>query len=163
MKSSNPRINQYTAQFITVYDGHPWYGDSIYEILGNITPAKVFWKPTETAHSIAEITSHMIYWRQALIKRLDGDIAYKASMKSEDNWKSNDQLKRMGWKVLKKSLEESQTHLLSLLAKQKDAILKKKYSDTATFQDVINGILQHDLYHTGQIAYLKSIYPNNKK
>ncbi len=84
-------------------------------------------------------------------------------MKSEDNWKSNDQLKRMGWKALKKNLEESQTHLLSLLAKQKDVILKKKYSDTATFQDLITGILQHDLYHTGQTAYLKSICHNDKK
>ena len=61
------------------------------------------------------------------------------------------------------SLAESQAQLLTLLAKQKDSILKKKYSDKATFQDLINGILQHDLYHTGQIAYLKSIYRANKK
>lgn len=158
MKSSNPRISHYVAQFSAVYDGQPWYGDSICQILESMTPTNAFWKPTEDAHSIAQITSHMIYWRQALIKRLDGDIANKPSMKSEDNWKSNEQLKRMGWKGLKKSLEESQSHLLSLLTKQKDSILKSKYSDTATFQDLITGILQHDLYHTGQIAYLKNIY-----
>jgi hypothetical protein len=32
------------------------------------------------------------------------------------------------------------------------------YSDKATFQHLINGILQDDLYHAGQIAYPKSIY-----
>ncbi len=33
MKSSNSRISHYTAQFIVVYDGKPWYGDLIYQIL----------------------------------------------------------------------------------------------------------------------------------
>lgn len=160
MKSANPLISQYAAQFIAVYHGEPWYGDSICQILESITPAKAFWQPVRDAHSIAQLTSHMIYWRQALIKRLDNDLEYKPSMKSEDNWKSNEQLKREGWKSLKRSLDESQIQLLSLLLKQKDAILKKKYSDKATFQDLITGILQHDLYHAGQIAYLKSIYRN---
>jgi uncharacterized damage-inducible protein DinB len=84
-------------------------------------------------------------------------------MQSDENWKSNEQLKKEGWKSLMNSLAESQGQLLSLLSKQKDSLLKKKYSDQATFQEVITGILQHDLYHTGQIAYIKSIYPKNKK
>jgi len=64
---------------------------------------------------------------------------------------------------LQKSLHESQALLLSVLTKQKDSIMNKKYSDKASYLDLINGILQHDLYHTGQIAYLKSIYRNKKK
>lgn len=158
MKSSNPRIGQYIDQFNTLYNGQPWYGSSICQILEKVTPVKAFWQPTDGAHSIAQIISHMIYWRHALIKRLDGDLEYKPSMKSEDNWKLNEQLKKEGWTSLKKSLDESQSLLLSLLAKEKDTILKKRYSDKATFADLINGILQHDLYHAGQIAYLKSVY-----
>jgi len=69
----------------------------------------------------------------------------------------------MGWKSLRSSLDSSQSQLLSLLSKQKDTLLKKKYSEKATYAELINGILQHDLYHTGQIAYLKSIYQLNKK
>ncbi len=163
MKSSNPKLNLYTAQFASMYNGHPWYGDSICQILENVTPAKAYWRPTRDAHSIAQLVSHMMYWRHTLIKRLDGDINYKPSMKSDDNWKSNGQLKKLGWKSLRKSLDESQTKLLNLLAKQNDTLLKKKYSEKASFLDLINGILQHDLYHTGQIAYLKSIYRQKKK
>ncbi len=162
MRQPNPKLNLYTAQFAAMYDGQPWYGDSICHILESITPAKAYWQPTPNAHSIAQLVSHMIYWRLALIKRLEGDVEYKPSMKSEDNWKSNEQLKKKKWKLLKKSLEESQTKLLSLLSKQKDTLLNKKYSEKATFLDLINGILQHDLYHTGQIAYLKSIYHQKK-
>jgi uncharacterized damage-inducible protein DinB len=163
MRSTDPKLIRYAAQFIAMYNGEPWYGDSICQILKSVTPAKAFWQPAGGAHTIAQIISHMIYWRQSLIKRLSGDPDYKPSMNSEDNWKSNDQLKRAGWKSLKKSLDESQELLLSLLGKQKDSILKKPYSDKATFDDLINGILQHDLYHTGQVAYLKSIYPGKRK
>lgn len=162
LRQPNPKPNLYTAQFAAMYDGQPWYGDSICHILESITPAKAYWQPTPNAHSIAQLVSHMIYWRLELIKRLEGDVEYKPSMKSEDNWKSNEQLKKTKWKLLKKSLEESQTKLLFLLSKQKDTLLKKKYSEKATFLDLINGILQHDLYHTGQIAYLKSIYRQKK-
>jgi uncharacterized damage-inducible protein DinB len=163
MKLTNGKISQYAAQFGALYNGEPWYGNPMCRILENITPAKAFWQPTHDAHSIAQIISHMIYWRQSLIKRLEGDLEYKSSMKSEDNWKSNERLKKTGWKSLQKSLDESQVLLLSLLIRQKDALLKKKYRHEATFQDLINGILQHDLYHTGQIAYLKSIYTNKRK
>lgn len=162
MKPSNPKVSQFVTQFTAIYDGQPWYGDSLCKILGNITPAKAYWQPTKGSHSIAQIISHMIYWRQSLIKRLNGDLEYKPSMKSDENWKSIDQLKKTGWKSLMNSLAESQAQLLTLLAKQKDSILKQKYSDKATFQDLINGILQHDLYHTGQIAYLKSTYRTKK-
>ena len=163
MKSSNPKLSQYSTQFAAMYDGHPWYGESICQILEKVTPAKAYWQPAKGAHSIVQIVSHMIYWRQALIKRLAGNLEYKPSMKSEENWKSNDQLKKIGWKSLKQLLTTSQEQLLALLSKENDSLLKRQYSDKATFQDLINGILQHDLYHSGQIAYLKSIYHNNKK
>ncbi len=83
-------------------------------------------------------------------------------MESEENWKTNELLKKAGWRSLLNSLAESQAQLLTLLAKQKDSILKKKYSEKGTFQDIIHGVLQHDLYHTGQLAYLKNIYHTKK-
>lgn len=158
MRASNSIMKQYAHQFTTIYDGQPWYGDSISKVLLDITPAKAFWQPSNNAHSIAQILSHIIYWRQKLIKKLEGDIEYQASVKSDDNWKSNERLKKDGWKSLRKLFGESQTQLITQLKKQKETLLKEKYSDNVTFQDLINGILQHDLYHLGQIAYLKNIY-----
>jgi len=163
MSRVNVRVNQYIDQFTAIYDGQPWYGNSLCQILEKVTPLKGFWQPARDAHSIAQLVSHMIYWRQSLIKRLKGDLTYKSSMQSDENWKSNEQLKKQGWKSLMNSLAESQAQLLSLLSNQKDALLKKKYSDKAIFEELMNGILQHDLYHIGQIAYLTSIYPKKRK
>ncbi len=79
-------------------------------------------------------------------------------MKSEANWSTPEKLKSLGWDQIRKLLEESQHDLTTLLSEQKDSLLSKPYTEKASYEDLIVGILQHDLYHTGQIAYLKSIF-----
>lgn len=156
--ASQKQIQEKIEQFARVYGESPWYGDSIQQIVNQVTEEAAFWQPTKNAHSIAQIVWHMVYWRHALIKRLEGDVAYKASMKSEDNWSINENLKNSSWGKIKELLAESQEKLITLLKKQDDSLLDKAYSEKASYLDVINGIFQHDLYHLGQIAYLKSIH-----
>jgi len=156
--ASQKQIREKIEQFEKVYSDSPWYGDSIQQIINQVTEEAAFWQPTKNAHSIAQIVWHMVYWRQALIKRLEGDVAYKPSMKSEDNWSINEKLQNSRWEKIKELLAESQEKLITLLKKQDDSLLDKAYSEKASYLDVITGIFQHDLYHLGQIAYLKSIH-----
>ncbi|MBL7860910.1 MAG: DinB family protein [Cyclobacteriaceae bacterium] len=154
---ANKQVQELVKQFETMFQGSPWYGSSIEEILEEIDEKVAFWTPTPKAHSIAQLVWHMVYWCQSLIKRLEGDLTYKGSMKSEDNWSTESKLKALGWSTILKLLHESQNRLLELLTKQPDSLLDKIYIEKATHRDLIQGILQHDLYHAGQIAYLKSI------
>jgi len=154
---SNKQITDLTEQFEDYYNQEPWYGNSLLTILDEVSSADAFWQPSKNAHSIAELISHMIYWRLALIKRLEGNLDYKPSMESEDNWRSLEKLKKEGWDKLKNRLDESQQTLVSLMKKQEDSLLEKNYTSKATFQKIIVGIIQHDIYHTGQIAYVKSL------
>lgn len=156
--ASQKQIQEKIEQFARVYGESPWYGDSIQQIVNQVTEEAAFWQPTKNAHSIAQIVWHMVYWRHALIKRLEGDVAYKPSMKSEDNWSINENIKNSSWGKIKELLAESQEKIITLLKKQDDSLLDKAYSEKASYLDVINGIFQHDLYHLGQIAYLKSIH-----
>ena len=156
--ASQKRIQELVGQFTRVYSESPWYGDSILGIINQVTFEAAFWQPSKNAHSIAQIVWHMVYWRLALIKRLEGDVAYKPSMKSEDNWSINENIKNSSWGKIKELLAESQEKIITLLKKQDDSLLDKAYSEKASYLDVINGIFQHDLYHLGQIAYLKSIH-----
>lgn len=156
--ATQKKIQELVGQFTRVYSESPWYGDSILGIINQVTDEAAFWQPSKNAHSIAQIVWHMIYWRLALIKRLEGDVAYKPSMKSEDNWSNDVKLKTISWKSIKGLLGESQEKIIALLNKQDDSLLDKAYSENATYEDLISGIFQHDLYHLGQIAYLKSIH-----
>ena len=155
--ASQKQIQEKIEQFARVYGESPWYGDSIQQIVNQVTEEAAFWQPTKNAHSIAQIVWHMVYWRHALIKRLEGDVAYKPSMKSEDNWSINENIKNSSWGKIKELLAESQEKIITLLKKQDDSLLDKAYSEKASYLDVINGIFQHDLYHLGQIAYLNKM------
>ena len=159
--ASRNKIKELVREFTSVYSESPWFGDSILGIISQVTDEGAFWQPNKNAHSIAQIVWHMIYWRQAIIKRLEGDIVYKPSMKSEDNWSNDGKLKTTSWKNIKELLAESQEKLATLLDRQDDSLLDKAYTEKATYEELIAGIFQHDLYHLGQIAYLKSIHSGN--
>ncbi|MCW5909848.1 MAG: DinB family protein [Cyclobacteriaceae bacterium] len=154
---ANKEIQQLVMQFRSIYDGEPWYGNPMQEILKDVPAEAAFWAPKKNAHSIAQLVWHMVYWRQSLIKRLAGDTAYKGSVKSEDNWSTEAKLKALGWPAIRELLHASQKQLIELLEKQTDKLLDEPYSEKATYRDLITGIIQHDLYHLGQVAYLKSI------
>lgn len=155
--ASRKKIQELVGQFSKTYNESPWYGDSMLRIINQVSDEAAFWQPNKNAHSIAQLVWHMVYWRQALIKRLEGDVDYKPSMKSEDNWSNDEKLKTINWKSIKELLAESQEKLINLLNKQDDLLLDKAYTEKATYEELITGIFQHDLYHLGQIAYLKSI------
>jgi uncharacterized damage-inducible protein DinB len=157
-RDSVKQVSEIVSQFVTTYKGKPWYGSSITKILSDVTEKVALWKPTENAHSIAQLVWHMTYWRQALIKKLEGDLDYKASMESEDNWISPEKIRSVGWKNILEQLQESQEKIVKLLKKQDDSLLEKPYYKAVIYHEIITGILQHDIYHLGQIAYVKSIY-----
>lgn len=156
------KISNYLKQFSAIYEGKPWYGRPMKQICDGISGTIAFKQPTKNAHSIAQLLAHIIYWRMPLIKNLEGDHNYVPSMESEENWKSLNKLKRFGWKNILKEFYQSQDRLIAVLSSQNDSLLKSKYSEKYTYQQLIDGILQHDLYHIGQIAYLKSIYLKKK-
>lgn len=58
-------------------------------------------------------------------------------------------------------LDEMQSELIDVLQKEKDNRLieivpGRKYN----FRDLLYGIVQHDIYHIGQIAYLTKLLQN---
>ncbi len=157
-RDSVKQVSEIVSQFVTTYEGKPWYGSSITKILNDVTERVALWQPTENAHAIAQLVWHMTYWRQALIKKLEGDLDYKSSMESEDNWSRPEKISSLGWSKILEQFQESQEKVVELLKEQDDSFLEKPYYKAVTYREIITGILQHDIYHLGQIAYIKSIY-----
>jgi uncharacterized damage-inducible protein DinB len=157
------QIEKYIAQCNSIYEGTPWYGYPLKSICDTVSASIVFKQPTKDSHCIAQLVAHVTYWRLALSIKLEGNDAFKPSMTSEDNWKNISALKRTGWKKILHNFHDSQARLIAALATQDDTLLKKRYSEKYTYQQLIEGIIQHDLYHAGQIAYLKNVYAKKKK
>ena len=128
-----------------VYKGSPWYGDSLKSILNKVDPGKVFVKPSgRKTNSIAEITAHIIGWRE-----------FKLTQKDTFNWKRIDKNEKTAWKSLLKKLEENQDEILKVLNNSEDELLLMKVPQRKfRVKYLLEGVIQHDIYHIGQIAAL---------
>ena len=147
----------YTDKFNLVYEKGAWFGDTYMEKLADVTEKEAFTPPMKGVHTIAELVAHVIYWRSPIIKKLRGEKDYTASVDSSENWVPLDQLKNKGWKNLLNDFATSQKELLKLLKDAKPAFFKEEYSPGSSWDYVVDGIVEHDVYHLGQLALVKKM------
>ena len=130
------------------FKGPAWHGPSVQEALEGITP-KVMSNKISDSHSIIELVAHMTTWRNFVTKRLSGDATYEVS--NEENFPL-----ATDWKKTLDDLKKSQETLLAALKafpenKLFTTVPTRKYD----FYTMLHGIIQHDIYHIGQIVLLK--------
>ncbi|MGZ5285714.1 MAG: hypothetical protein ACXWB9_00950, partial [Flavisolibacter sp.] len=78
-----------------------------------------------------------------------------------DDWRVLDHSDRSLWQKGLHEFESLQNELAGLVEKFPEAKLSQTVRGrTYDFRHLLNGIVQHDIYHIGQIAYLKKILEN---
>ncbi|MGF1638118.1 MAG: DinB family protein [Cyclobacteriaceae bacterium] len=137
------------------FDGAAWHGPSVMQVLRAINVTVAF-RHTEGIHTIAELVYHMTTWRNFTIKRLLGQHAYDVS--EVDNFPIFDSKDEQTWKKVLLSLEDSQELLLQTLEKTPVEKLNEKVGDKPyDFYTLLHGMIQHDIYHLGQIILLSKM------
>ncbi|MFH6984715.1 DinB family protein [Marinoscillum luteum] len=147
-------LREIIDQLNEVYDGEPWFGNSISTYLQEIEP-ELLSKHLGTGHSIGQIISHMIAWREYVIGKLTG-VDLKIEVGGENDWESR-QFEAADKTELYSKFKSTQKRLNALLSEHTDELLGKTVPNhTITFEKLLCGIIQHDIYHLGQIYLLKS-------
>lgn len=145
-------------QLDQTFDKNPWYGEPIHSILKSVDPGNVFKSPTEGIHTIAELVTHLITYRVFAIKRLTGDDDFYVSQEKSFCWQRLYPEKKDAWDNLMDKLTTEHQHLLSILRESDSSILDKTVGGQSySFRYLLNGIIQHDLYHLGQIVLIKKM------
>lgn len=149
-------INLFINKYNKVYKGSPWYGNSLMSILNKVDPGKVFVKPSgKKTNSIAEITAHIIGWREFLLSRISEKHEFKLTQKDTFNWKRIDKNEKTAWKNLLREMDVVQNEIIKILNNSDDDILNLKVRDRKfKIKYLLDGVIQHDIYHIGQIAAL---------
>ena len=153
-------IQSFIDQIEQVHSGNGWIGVNFKKKISELNETQFFFK-TKGTHSIAEIVSHLNTWRQEAVLKI---ITGKGSITDKDpsNWLPNQQLLVLGMNKILHEYDKSLSLLLKELREKDDSFLRDIYYDT-DFKDnypyifLIQGMLQHDLYHLGQIALLLKI------
>lgn len=138
------------------YSGDNWLDVTFAPLTAGITAAQAFKQPAGGVHSIAGIIQHMYYWKLFATKRLEGDGIYDVDQESSFDAHAYSDRGDAGWKALLKDYGELHKRFLAAVAaSQENGWQQPVQGRSYTMAYLINGILQHDIYHMGQLALLK--------
>ncbi|HET6996388.1 MAG TPA: DinB family protein [Chitinophagaceae bacterium] len=152
----NKEIQSIIVNLERVNTGQPWFGRSVYELLDEIDPAIVYKKPNKQ-HSLADLLYHMITWADFTLQRIKGDKEKDMAAFEELDWREINP-KTHTWEKGLAEFKEIHKNIVELLNQKDDKFLKemvdyRKYN----FRFLLNGLIQHNIYHIGQVAYVKKL------
>ncbi len=131
------------------FDKHPWYGSSMMEVL-DMDASKASLRQGN-GHCIIDLVRHMTSWRTFAARRLQGDNDFEIS--EEMNFP-----KTGSWEDVIRNLRESQRTLVEAARNFPESRLGElvpSKTQKYTYYTLLHGIVHHDIYHLGQIAYIK--------
>jgi uncharacterized damage-inducible protein DinB len=151
------KIEHIARSLTDVLDGEPWYGQPVMAILHHIDPAVVYKRPGGEAHSLIELLYHMITWTEFTADRLEKKKMDEAAFDKLD-WRVIDPGEH-DWEKGNKRFREANDTILELIAEKSDELLNEKvdYRDY-DFGHLLNGLIQHHIYHSGQVAAVGKMF-----
>ncbi|WP_108866461.1 DinB family protein [Aquimarina aquimarini] len=145
-------------QYNEIFVGDPWFGDSIMKSLEHIPVG--FWdkKPEKASHSISELVYHIIGWRNFVIEKLKGNKEFTIELNSENDWRKDVVVQtEMQKEDTINELGKTQNMISKLLLEIPESKMNEKVAGGEyTNKYMIRGVLQHDVYHLGQINMIYS-------
>jgi len=143
-------------QIRRAFEGAAWHGDSLLELLADVDARTAAAHPIQNAHSIWELVLHIAAWDGAAIRRAGGKAA---KLTPRQNFPPVEDTSDAAWQKTLALLKATHAELVNAVEHFPDSRLmdqvpgkKQKYHN---FFYLFSGIVQHELYHAGQIALLK--------
>ena len=145
------RIND---QLKRAFQGKAWHGPSVSELLEGVTAEQAAAHPIPGAHSIWELTLHIATWERVGRRRVQESDPIDVS--DEEDWPAVHDTSDEAWKVTLEELRRNHEALRAAIRELDEARLDEIVPGTQySVYFLLHGVIQHDLYHAGQIALLK--------
>jgi uncharacterized damage-inducible protein DinB len=140
----------------------PWHGPATTTLLWELTALEAAAHPVPGAHSVWEIVLHMTAWQNEVRHRLGGR---EPGLPEEGDWPEPDEISDAAWERDQQLLEASLDKLLEALDRCTEEDMERlggSVSDRdpalgtgTTHRAMVHGLVQHNAYHSGQIALLR--------
>ena len=153
-------ITRIVDQLEREHRGDPWHGSPLVAILEGIDARRAAARPIPGAHSIWELVLHVIGWKNETARRLGGAVA---CMPVEGDWPDVGEPTEARWQEARGRLDSAHKALIAAVTALPDTKLYEPTNDTrssplgtgVSYYVLLHGIVQHDVYHAGQISLLK--------
>ena len=146
-------IHRILDQMDRAFSGDAWHGPPLMHLLEGVSAEDASKHVVPGAHSIWELVHHVSAWHSIVQHRLQGEMV---DVTAERDWPPVWEVSEPAWKRALESLVESRARLRHAAAAQRDDQLDEKIGATSVSRyQILHGVIQHDLYHAGQIALLR--------
>jgi uncharacterized damage-inducible protein DinB len=137
-------------QLNRAYGGEAWHGPALRNLLDGVTEQQAKSHPVRDGHSIVELVVHITTYIDVVARRVAGNVVESSSVQG---WSD---VTKTSWPAAIQELERAEGRLCDAVARLKDEDLDSPVPGARRpMYSEILGVLQHNVYHAGQIALLK--------
>jgi uncharacterized damage-inducible protein DinB len=148
-------IERILDQLKRAYEGEAWHGPSVREAIAGVTAVQAHARPLANGHSIWELVHHIAVWEDVGRRRLEGDRA-AIEISGPEDWSPADDHTEAAWEQAQAALDRGHRALVETISRLPESRLDEPIlAGMSTVYVTLHGVIQHDLYHAGQIAILK--------
>ena len=163
MKTStdvHTEIDRIVDELQREHDGDPWHGSPLRELLNGVTCEVAAARPIRHVHSVWEIVLHMTAWKNEVRRRLSGAPAGEPA---EGDWPDVPSPTSDAWREAVDRLQRAHDSLIAAIRALPESKLFEPTNDPRSRETgagvshyvLLHGIVQHDVYHSGQIAIVR--------
>jgi uncharacterized damage-inducible protein DinB len=142
------------------HEGDPWHGSPLRDLLDGVSADVASARPLREAHSVWEIVLHMTAWKNEVRRRLSGA---PAQTPEEGDWPEVPSPTPEAWQAARERLEQAHAALVDAVRRLPESRLFEPTNDPreketgagVSYYVLLHGIVQHDVYHSGQIAIVR--------
>jgi uncharacterized damage-inducible protein DinB len=143
-------IERLLDQLNSAFGGEAWYGPPLRNLLDGVSAEQAQQKPIAGGHSILELVVHVRTWMDVAARRI---TTTDAALTTIEDWSD---INGTSWVETIEELEHAQSRLVDAVARLSTERLDEKVpGQKHTINSEVMGVLQHNVYHAGQIALLK--------
>lgn len=157
---SKPTEDRFEANCIAdqlrrAFEGNAWHGPALLELLKDVDACAAAAKPLPNIHSIWELVLHVAVWDGAALRRLDGEKCQPTGLA---NFPLVPTPTEAAWrKAVAQTKRTHDTLVKTVAALPESRLAERVPGKRYNFYHMLHGIVQHELYHAGQIAILKKV------
>lgn len=155
-------ISRILDQFRRAYNGDAWHGSPIKAVVEGITSEQACVRLAPGVHTVWELLLHMTAWEGEVARRLKtGEM----QMPEEGDWQAVSDTSETVWQSALQHYDRVHAALEQeiecLTDDRLDTVLGtpriRETGAGVSIYVLLHGVIQHSIYHAGQIALLKKV------
>ncbi len=145
-------IERILEQLNRAWEGEAWHGPALRTLLDGIGEEHARAHPIKGAHSILEIVVHCGIWMDVVSHRLAGN---PRELTTEEDWR---EVASIRFPAAVEELTNAESRLCDAVARLQTGDLDSVVAGrTDSVYTTVHGVIQHNVYHAGQIALLRKV------